>query len=346
MTRSANRSAAADASAQPAPGSRTEARASRGAPAAAGAQRVPDFFIVGHPKSGTSALFQMLRSHPQLHMPRKEPSFFVPELWPAGWDKLENGIADYLALFADATPDQLIGEATTSYLWSSGAAARIAEAQPDARIIAILREPADFLRSLHLQFVRSNVENEYDLRAAIELDRERAEGRRLPPNSTRPQALVYADHVRYVEQLRRYEAAFGRDRMLILIYEDFRADNGWAVAQVLRFLGVAEDGATVEPIEANRATGVRSPRAHDLLRSVYLGRSRATKPLKGAIKAVTPRRMRHRAVAAANRLQRSSPPALDSSLMRELRRRFRPEVESLSDYLGRDLVSFWGYESD
>jgi len=314
------------------------------APADGGTRRAPDFFIVGHPKSGTSALFQMLRSHPQLHMPRKEPSFFVPELWPPGWARYEHGIDDYLAYFDAATPDQLIGEATTSYLWSHQAAARIAQAQPDARIIAILREPASFLRSLHLQFVRSNVETESDLRAALALDRERAEGRRLPPNSTRPQALVYSDHVRYVEQLRRYESAFGRERMLILIYEDFRADNAWAVREVLRFLQVADDAVPTQPIEANRATGVRSPRLHDLVRSVYLGRSRATKPLKEAIKAVTPRSARHRAVAVANRMQRSAPPPVDRSLTRELRRRFKPEVESISEYLGRDLVSFWGYD--
>jgi len=313
--------------------------------ASAGAvrHRAPDFFIVGHPKSGTSALFQMLRSNPRLHMPRKEPSFFVPEIWPAGWRKYANGIDDYLAYFDDAAPEQLIGEATTAYLWSKHAATRIAEVQPDARIIAILREPASFLRSLHLQFVRSNVENESDLRKAIALDQARGEGARLPPNSTRPQALVYSEHVRYVEQLRRYHAAFGRERVLVLIYEDFRADNARTIGEVLEFLDV-ESSAPVELIEANHSSGVRSARVYDLVRSVYLGRSPATRPLKAAIKTITPRRVRHEAVAAVNRMQRSSPPPVDAELMRELRHRFKAEVESLSEYLDRDLVGFWGYD--
>jgi hypothetical protein len=313
--------------------------------ASAGAtrHRAPDFFIVGHPKSGTSALFQMLRANPRLHMPRKEPSFFVPEVWPAGWRKYANGIDDYLAYFDGAAPEQLIGEATTAYLWSKHAAARIAEVQPDARIIAILREPASFLRSLHLQFVRSNVENESDLRKAIALDQARGEGKQLPPNSTRPQALVYSEHVRYVEQLRRYHAAFGRERVLVLIYEDFRADNERTIGEVLDFLDV-ESSAPVELIEANHASGVRSARVYDLVRSVYLGRSPATRPVKAAIKAITPRRVRHEAVAAVNRMQRSSPPPVDAELMGELRHRFKGEVESLSDYLDRDLVSFWGYD--
>ncbi len=110
--------------------------------------------------------------------------------------------------------------------------------QPKARIIAILREPASFLRSLHLQFIRSDVETEPDFRKAIALEGLRGEGRRLPPNSTRPQLLVYSEHVRYVEQLQRYRAVFPVDQMLVLIYEDFRADNEATVQQVLRFLDV------------------------------------------------------------------------------------------------------------
>src|ERR1700742_2821039 len=132
-------------------------------------ERLPDFFVVGHPKSGTSALFQMLREYPRIHMPRKEPSYFVPEFRSTRSTRYSRGIEEYLSLFDGATPEQLIGEATTSYLFSEKAAERIAQVQPQARIIAILREPASFLRSLHLQFIRSNVETEQDLRRAIEL---------------------------------------------------------------------------------------------------------------------------------------------------------------------------------
>ncbi|HEY1449637.1 MAG TPA: sulfotransferase [Solirubrobacteraceae bacterium] len=318
-------------------------RGQASASAAAIERRAPDFFIVGHPKSGTSALYQMLRTYPQIHMPRKEPSFFVPELWPPRWPKYANGIEDYLAFFSGASADQLIGEATTSYLWSEGAAQRIAAVQPDARIIAILREPASFLRSLHLQFIRSNVETECDLRKAIELERERGEGKRLPPNSTRPQALVYSEHVRYVEQLRRYEAAFPREQILVLIYEDYRADNERTVREVLRFLDL-EDVPAPELIEANHASGVRSPRIHELVRSLYMGRSGIARPAKAAIKAITPQRLRKRAVGTVTRMQRSEPPAADEQLMRELRIRFKGEVQALSEHLDRDLVALWGYD--
>ncbi len=318
-------------------------RGQASASAAAIQHRIPDFFIVGHPKSGTSALYQMLRTYPQIHMPRKEPSFFVPELWPPHWQKYANGIDDYRAFYSEAGEDQLIGEATTSYLWSHGAAQRIADIQPRARIVAILREPASFLRSLHLQFIRSNVETEPDLRTAIELDSQRAEGMRLPPNSTRPKALVYSEHVRYVEQLRRYHAAFPREQVLVLIYEDFRADNEAIIGEVLDFLGL-EDAPPPELIEANHASGLRSPRVHDLVRSLYMGRSGAARPAKAAIKALTPQRLRKRAVGTVARMQRSEPPAVDEQLMHELRVRFKGEVQALSDYLGRDMTARWGYD--
>jgi Sulfotransferase domain len=304
--------------------------------------RVPDFFIVGHPKSGTTAMYRMLRSYPQLHMPRKEPSFFVPELL-TNQARYPRGIADYLSLFEAATPEQRIGESTPSYLWSKTAASRIAAVQPQARIIAILREPTSFLRSLHLQFLRTDVEVEPDFRKALALDEQRAQGRRLPRNSTKPKLLVYSEHVRYVEQLQRYHAAFSADQVLVLIYEDFRADNEATVRRVLRFLDV-EDAAPVELIEANPAAGVRFARVNELVRSLYLGRGPGTRAGKGAVKTVTSQHMRHQTIGAVRRLQVKQPPAADGELMRELRCRFRGEVQAVGEYLNRDLLMFWKYD--
>lgn len=310
--------------------------------------RLPDFFIVGHAKSGTTAMYEMLRPHPEIFMPEvKETWYFARELRsptrrgdnPRHPETLEG----YLALFAGAQPGQKLGEATPSYLYSHESAARIAELCPDARIVALLREPASFLRSLHMQFLKTDVESEKSLRRAIELDPLRAEGRALPRNSTRPQALQYAEHVRYVEQLERFRSRFGEERLLVLIYEDYRADNEAAVRRVFRFLGVAED-APVQSVEVNPATRVRSPRAEELVRSLYLGRSPAARAGKAAIKALTPRRLRRDAIALQRRAQRAAPLPPDEQLMLELRRRFKGEVEALSEYLGRDMVALWGYD--
>jgi Sulfotransferase family len=310
-------------------------------------QRVPDFFIVGHAKSGTSALYEMLRRHPQVFMPDvKEPWYFVPELRSgvkaANAERHPHTLEGYLALFRDAAPEQRAGEATPSYLFSEHAAERIAEVQPEAKIIAILREPASFLRSLHMQFLQTDVETERDLGKAIALEGRRRDGRDIPSTSTRPQALLYSEHVRYVEQLRRYERQFGRERMLVLVYEDFRADNKATVRRVLRFLDV-DDTVAIESAEVNPTIGVRAPRVSGLVRSLYLGRGPGARRAKRAIKTLTPRRLRHQAIAIERRAQQGEPLALDERLMAELRGRFAPEVVALSEYLDRDMAKLWGY---
>src|SRR5271154_3130555 len=146
-------------------------------------RRLPDFFIVGHSKCGTTALCEMLRLHPQVHMPVKEPRFFVPELRSRYWRpaasrrKRPHTLDGYRALFSGARPEQRIGEATPEYLRSREAARRIAEVAPDARIVAVLREPASFLRSLHLQAVHNYTETQKDFRKAIELEPARRAGK-------------------------------------------------------------------------------------------------------------------------------------------------------------------------
>jgi hypothetical protein len=315
--------------------------------------RLPDFFIVGHAKCGTTALYQMLQLHPQIFMPEnKEPRFFAPELWSRFSDralpaaKRLHTLDGYLELFADARADQRVGEATTAYLRSVSAAGRIAEAQPSARIIAILREPADFLRSFHLQLTKSSVETERDLRKALALEPARREGKRIPRGCHTPPTLMYSDHVRYVEQLRRYHAVFSGEQVLVLIYDDFRADNEATLRTVMDFLEV-DATAPIESIETKRVKAVRALPLHQLANGVRVARRNpaAAGPVARTVNALAPTALRSDAVRSLwRRVVYTAPPAPDEQLMLELRRRYKPEVVALSDYLGRDLVSLWGYD--
>ncbi len=312
------------------------------------AGRVPDFFIVGQPKSGTTALADMLRGQPGVYMPAsKEPWFFATELLertpprPEGTPRTLN---EYLAWFAQAAPEQRMGEASPLYLWSRTAAGRIASVCPRAKIVAILREPATLLRSLHLQFLETYVETESDFAKAVALEGARREGRQIPRHTYWPQTLMYSEHVRYVEQLRRYEGAFAPEQMLVLIYDDYRADNEGTVRRVLRFLEV-QDTAPIEVLEANPSVGVRSQRLHELVHAVSVGRGPMSLALKAAIKALTPTSMRRGALHATQRnVVYRQPPPPDETFMLELRRRFKDEVVALSEHLGRDLVTLWGYD--
>jgi Sulfotransferase family len=315
--------------------------------------RVPDFFIVGAPKTGTTALYEMLRGHPQVYMPDlKEPRFLASDMRPrpkyAGeWRELDypDTLQEYLALFNDAKPEQRVGEATTTYLWSRTAANSIADLQPDARIIAIVREPASFLRSLHLSFLRWGIESETDLRKAMALEAARRNGKHIPRRSHRPQLLHYSDHVRYLDQLHRYDARFPPEQILVLIHEDFHRDNEATARRVLRFLDLDDRPAiTARQVNVTKR-GVRSQLARDMMYSISKGQTPLARATKATIDACTPRRVRRGATRMIrNHLVRTDPPPLDESLMLELRHRFKGEVIALSEHLDRDLVSLWGYD--
>jgi Sulfotransferase family len=320
-------------------------------------QRFPDFYIVGHSKCGTTALYEMLRRHPQIFMSEvKEPMYFArnPGVGSAGsgsksfeqTGQRPESEEDYLSLFAGAEPGQRVGEASTFYLWSHLAPARIAAARPEARIIAILREPASFLRSLHLQMLQNHAEVEKDLRKAIALEDERREGRQIPRYAHWPEALIYSERVKYVDQLRRYHAVFDEEQVLVLIYDDFRRENEATVRRVLSFLDV-DDTVELPVLDANPTVGLRARRVDTLIRDVRGGRGPVARAARGTVKALTPWRLRNNLLyPARRRLVYGSPRPPDETLMRELRWRYRGEVVALSEYLGRDLVSLWGYDAE
>ncbi|HEY2718667.1 MAG TPA: sulfotransferase [Solirubrobacteraceae bacterium] len=312
------------------------------------AGRVPDFFVVGHAKSGTTALHAMLSQHPQIFLGLKEPRFFAAELRERDMPRpnaTPRDLGEYEAWFAGAAPEQLVGDVSPDYLWSHEAARLIAEVQPDARIVAILREPASFLHSLHRQWLRHYVEVEGDFRKALELEQPRLQGRELPQDTYWPKALFYSDHVRYVEQLRRYHEQFGRERVLVLIYEDYRADNERTLRTVLRFLDVRED-VPIRALQSNQSVHVQSPRIHGLLRKLTVAEGRGFGALNKSLKTLTPMRLRQSALQTVRkRVVFGEPEPPEEAFMLELRRRLRPEVVALGEYLGRDdLPSLWGYD--
>lgn len=319
-------------------------------------QRHPDFFVVGQPKCGTTALYEMLKQHPEIFMPEpKEPHFFVTDDGYPGMPETLgrylqafHGLEaedEYLSLFATASPGQCLGDGSASYLWSRKAALGISQAQPSAKIVAILREPVSLLRSLHLQMVEARVETEQNLQRALERETsELASGSAAPPPAGQRQQLYYADHVRYVEQLQRYFDLFPAAQILVLIYDEFRQDNPATVAKILRFLEV-DDSIGLGASAANPTVRVRSPRLDRLVHSVSTGRGPVSAKLKRQIKRVTPTGFRRRALhTVQHRVLHANPRPADEELVRELRRRYKPEVVALSEFLDRDLVALWQYD--
>ncbi len=325
------------------------AMANSDTPGAGTAGRLPDFFVVGHAKSGTTALHGMLAQHPRVHLGLKEPRYFMPELRERDIPRpnaTPQTLDEYRAWFAGAAPGQLIGDISPDYLWSQESARLIAETTPEARIIAIFREPASFLRSLHRQRLRNYVEVEPSLRRALELEPARREGREIPTDTYWPGALLYSEQTRYVEQLRRYERHFPPEQMLVLIYDDYRSDGAATVRRVLRFLEL-EDDVPILARESNPSVEVRNARLHGAIRTLLISDSPVARSLKSSIKALTPMRVRQSALKTVRKRLVFGAPAgedRDEDFMIDLRRRLAPEVQALSDHLGRDLVSLWGYD--
>jgi hypothetical protein len=311
------------------------------------AGRLPDFYIVGHSKSGTTAMYEMLAQHPQVHVGAKEPRYFASELYerdiprPGGTPRT---LEDYRAWFSGAGPAQLVGDVSPDYLWCADSARMIAEVTSDAHIVAIFREPASFLASLHRQLLKVGAESEPDLGRALALEPERREGRSLPLNAYWPRSLLYSDHVRYLEQLRRFHEHFPRERVLVLIYDDFRRDNAATMAEILRFIGV-DDRIAMSPREANQSVEIRAARANAALRKLVVAETPAARALKSSLISLTPMRLRQRALRATrDRIIFGEVTPPDEAVLARLRRELAGEVRAFGEYIGRDLVSLWGYE--
>lgn len=311
----------------------------------------PDFFVVGHAKSGTTALHAMLGGHPGVFLPALRETEFLARgprqrVPPADAARRvrPRTLDAYLALFDGAAPGQRIGEISTAYLRTPETAGRIAALRPDAKIIAFFREPSSFVRSFHLQLLQVGIETERDFGRALALEPERERGRHIPRGCEWPEALLYSRHVDYAAQLSSYRELFGADRVLALIYERFRADNEAVVREIFRFLGVDEH-APVARSEANPTVRVRLRGTGRLLDTLASERGHVGAAIGATVKVLTPRALRRalmRAVLSA--AVETDPAPEDPLLMAELRERYAGPVAALERLLGGDLATLWGYE--
>jgi hypothetical protein len=221
--------------------------------------KLPNFFIVGAPKAGTTSLYAYLDQHPQVYMsPLKEPSYFASELRAENFsEELRPRVAremraleeylrgdmrerrfgglvstweDYLKLYRNVSDQQAIGEATASYLWSPTAARNIAARIPHARIIITLRNPVERAYSQYLQMLTVGV-NPGSFRELIDASID-----------CRDQRLGIAwpllEYGRYCAQVERYFREFPRSQVHISYYEDLQRSPQQLMADLFAFLGV------------------------------------------------------------------------------------------------------------
>lgn len=197
----------------------------------------------------------LLIRHPHIFMcSPKEPHFFSTDL--PGLSEMPNRAA-YDALFSEASDTALTGEASAFYLMSADAPANIHAANPDARIILSLRNPADAARSLYHQLRDGFREDCQTFQDAWGLQADRAQGHSLPPYCPEPRQLQYREVYSYSDQVARYLDVFGTDQVLILRFEEIAGDPSGVVERVLSFLDLP---GFDEPVALPYKNARREPR--------------------------------------------------------------------------------------
>jgi hypothetical protein len=278
-------------------------------------------------------MHEYLSQHPDVYMSQevKEPGFFSPEL---RMNVLRRATTEeqYLALFRKAGDAKRIGESTVWYMYSKEAARRINEWDSTARAILMVRNPVDAAYSLHGQLLWSCTEEILDFGEAVEAEADRAAGRRVSPLCTAPLQLQYTQIFTYTPQIKRFFEAMGRDRVKVIVFDDFIKDTRRVYQQTLEFLGL--DSKFEADFEVVNAMKPIAPKFN-----VFFARR---PKLRMLFHKVVSRRMRRRLIDLMPYFVRTIPraPKITPELRARLAPRFRDDVEQLSQLLDRD-VTHW-----
>jgi hypothetical protein len=294
--------------------------------------RKPDFFIVGAPKCGTTALHSALSRHPQVFLPKnKEPHFFGEDLEIGdGW--CIRNESRYLELFDECGDAERVGEASPWYLFSKTAAEEIRAFQPEAKILILLRDPVDLIHSVHLQHLNTANEDIIDLAEALAAEPARSRKERIPARAPFPSCLAYRSIARLSEQVSRYLDAFGKGQVKVLLLDDLRGDERAFLREVCRFLEIRED---VE-LKMDRRNPSRDLTSVDLMLKRLYYRTRGASGLQRRLPKIAKSLYRGAVRVLPAKRKVGISPALRAELSVEL----REEVARLAELIGRDL-SAW-----
>lgn len=302
--------------------------------------RLPDFFIVGAAKSGTTSAHHYLSQHPQVCMPKqKETRFFSYVDSPpdfAGPSKLDNTVTNldhYLSMFGDPGEDQKLGEACPWYLYLYGRTIdnmrKIygSDKLSEVRIIVFLRQPADRAWSQYWTFKRDSQET----LPYVDAVKPGVIQERLDANWN-----VFYDYLgfgRYTAQVKAYMEAFGKGNVRVYLFEDLTQDAAGLCRDLYRFLGVQDDFVP-RKLAAYNVSG--RPK-NDMLARLFF--SRHSTPLRRFAKVIIGRKRRDdiRHIVGAYLFEKVVQP---ESVRRELTAHFCKDIASLSELIGRDL-SHW-----
>lgn len=288
--------------------------------------RMPDFFIIGAAKSGTTTLYKYLCRHPDVFMSTpKEMSFFSKD------EVYQRGIEWYAQLFADAKASQVCGEASTTYSrWPlyDKTVERLAAVQPEAKIIYLLRNPVDRLYSFYAHRMREAVTTSFE------------EFLKQTPEAF--------DSGCYMTQIRQYLEVFNKEQLLVLFTAEMRDAPQNVLSKVGDFLSLPPFSYLhAGPIKANEGGG-KYYATSAITRSIgALKRTPAVSPVLKCVPASV-RKSGYEWLANGpvgqrlRRRHRNNMTRLTPQLRRKLQAMYRDEIEQLEAFTGRDLSAWKG----
>ena len=285
---------------------------------------MPNFLIIGAMKSGTTALYYYLEQHPEIYMsPVKEPNFFSSQEQENAADAVTN-IGTYQHLFRGGSGKKALGEASHSYLYEPRAAAEIKRYVPEAKLIAILRNPIDRAYSHFLHMVRTGMEPLDDFAQALQEEEVRIHKERTFQD--------YIGRGLYYQQLKRYFGTFPQEQVRVYLYEDLSGAPISTVQDAFRFLKV--DDSFVPDVSLRR--NVSGQPKYKTLDGLLRRQSR----IKHAAKIYLPARMRWRLSKTFDDLKTrnlAEPPPVQSKVRRHLIGVYREDILKVQELIHRDL---------
>ena len=292
----------------------------------------PTFLIIGAQKCGTDALYHALGQHPDIGMSRnKEPFFFLmdgrlPDYRMPGPRYTNRLVYDwdaYQQLFVDAEGKRAIGEASAIYLSSyfpEKTAARIRDRIPDAKLIALVRQPAERAYSAYTFYRARDFETLPSFAEALAAEPARIQANDTPDFRHRMNGFYFAN-------LKPYYDLFPREQIRIYLFEEWNADPAGTLRSIFRFLDVDEN-APISVERRNVTLRYRSQRLHRLLARPG--------PFGKRLHRFLPAGLRSR----LDRWNRMQPPPMPPELWQELTEGYREDILNLQNLIGRDL-SHW-----
>lgn len=297
-------------------------------PMARTSHSIPNLFLAGAPKCGTSSLAYYLGQHPEIYAPSiKEPVFFGSDLVAKGRLPQEN----YQRLFRDWCNESYAMDASTHYFYSVNAAQEIHDASPDAKVILMVRNPLKAVQSMYFQNRFNGIEDCETLEAALAAENARSSLQGPVPYGFL-NSLLYENIYRYSVNIPRFISVFGASRVAISVLDDLKADPVLELERLCDFLNIAPEFARLIDLDVkNPATSSRLQWVNRLANYPPSWLKWFTYPIPRDF------RLRLRDAMRSANTRPLDKPQMNASTRAQLRKAFEDEIQWLSMHLNRDL---------